>query len=77
MRLKGLGFMLSTQNVAQAFNQWVNPVALTPSSGSSASGSQSRFMLMATPLIVRSYIVYIALEIIYLVLIYLFFPETK
>lgn len=28
MRLKGLGFMLSTQNVAQAFNQWVDPVAL-------------------------------------------------
>lgn len=28
MRLKGLGILLSVQNVAQAFNQWVNPVAL-------------------------------------------------
>lgn len=28
MRLKGLGYMLSAQNIAQAFNQWVNPVAL-------------------------------------------------
>ncbi|VUC29053.1 unnamed protein product [Clonostachys rosea] len=28
MRLKGLSIMLSVQSVAQAFNQWVNPVAL-------------------------------------------------
>ncbi|OAA63401.1 General substrate transporter [Niveomyces insectorum RCEF 264] len=28
MRLKGLGILLSVQSVAQAFNQWVNPVAL-------------------------------------------------
>lgn len=28
MRLKGLSIMLGVQNVAQAFNQWVNPVAL-------------------------------------------------
>ncbi|KAK5168857.1 uncharacterized protein LTR77_006166 [Saxophila tyrrhenica] len=28
LRLKGLGILLSVQNVAQAFNQWVNPVAL-------------------------------------------------
>ncbi|GJN80089.1 sugar transporter [Purpureocillium lilacinum] len=29
MRLKGLSIMLSVQSVAQAFNQWVNPVALS------------------------------------------------
>ncbi|KAK3677010.1 hypothetical protein LTR78_003215 [Recurvomyces mirabilis] len=28
LRMKGLSVMLCTQNVAQAFNQWVNPVAL-------------------------------------------------
>lgn len=28
MRLKGLSILLSTQSIAQAFNQWVNPVAL-------------------------------------------------
>lgn len=28
MRLKGLSILLSVQSVAQAFNQWVNPVAL-------------------------------------------------
>ncbi|PSK37359.1 High-affinity glucose transporter [Elsinoe australis] len=28
MRLKGLSIMLSVQSIAQAFNQWVNPVAL-------------------------------------------------
>jgi len=28
MRLKGLSILLSVQFVAQAFNQWVNPVAL-------------------------------------------------
>ncbi|KAJ5611480.1 hypothetical protein N7528_008585 [Penicillium herquei] len=28
MRLKGLGIMLSVQSIAQAFNQWVNPVAM-------------------------------------------------
>ncbi|KAL2865085.1 putative MFS sugar transporter [Aspergillus lucknowensis] len=28
MRLKGLSIMLSVQSVAQAFNQWVNPIAL-------------------------------------------------
>jgi len=28
MRLKGLSIMLSVQSVAQAFNQWVNPLAL-------------------------------------------------
>ncbi|KAH8816080.1 general substrate transporter [Xylogone sp. PMI_703] len=29
MRLKGLSIMLSVQSVAQAFNQWVNPIALS------------------------------------------------
>ncbi|OQU94098.1 hypothetical protein CLAIMM_00510 isoform 2 [Cladophialophora immunda] len=28
MRLKGLSIMLSVQSIAQAFNQWVNPLAL-------------------------------------------------
>ena len=58
MRLKGLGYMLSAQNIAQAFNQWVNPVAL--------DAIQWKY-----------YIVYIVLEIVYLILVFLFFPETK
>lgn len=58
MRLKGLSMMLSVQSVAQAFNQWVNPVALA------AMGW-------------RYYIVYVAPLCGYLVLVYLFFPETR
>lgn len=50
--------MLSAQNIAQAFNQWVNPVAL--------DAIQWKY-----------YIVYIVLEIVYLILVFLFFPETK
>lgn len=58
MRLKGLSILLSVQSVAQAFNQWVNPVAL--------AHIQWKY-----------YIVYIVLLCMYLVLIFLFFPETR
>ncbi|CAK7212566.1 hypothetical protein SEUCBS140593_001546 [Sporothrix eucalyptigena] len=58
MRLKGLSIQLSVQSVAQAFNQWVNPVALASIAW-------------------KYYIVYIATIAMYLVLVILFFPETR
>ena len=58
MRLKGLSILLSVQSVAQAFNQWVNPVALAAIAW-------------------KYYIVYLVLIVMYLVLIWFFFPETR
>ncbi|OAA65646.1 General substrate transporter [Niveomyces insectorum RCEF 264] len=58
MRVKGIGLQLSITSILQAFNQWVNPVAL------SAIGW-------------KYYIVYVALDVMYFIIIFFIFPETK
>ncbi|KAJ0120015.1 hypothetical protein J7T55_000868 [Diaporthe amygdali] len=58
LRAKGLAIYLCVQQIANAFNQFVNPVALSAIAW-------------------RYYAVYIAVDCMYVIFIYLYFPETK
>ncbi|ETS76806.1 hypothetical protein PFICI_12193 [Pestalotiopsis fici W106-1] len=58
IRAKGLAIYLCVQQIANAFNQFVNPIALAAITW-------------------KYYAVYIAVDCVYVVLIYLYFPETK
>lgn len=75
MRLKGLGILLSVQNVAQAF------VSVTDNWNSSHTNNM-RQNQWVNPVALdaigwKYYIVYLVLQCVYLVLIVLFFPETR
>lgn len=58
LRAKGLAIYLAVQNMGNAFNQFVNPIALKAITW-------------------KYYAVYIGIDILYVILIYFYFPETK
>ena len=58
LRTKGLAVYITVQNLANGFNQFINPYALAA-------------------LTWRYYAIYIGIDILYVILIYFYFPETK
>lgn len=75
MRLKGLGILLSVQNVAQAFVSFTNIHTLFGSNEMTQNQWVNPVALDAIGW--KYYIVYLVLQCVYLVLIVLFFPETR
>jgi hypothetical protein len=93
MRLKGLGILLSTQNIAQAFvsrlaivrRRRLTPMTRTNGStqwllirlDGSSKDSPLHHSMWSADLLNHSYIVYIVLQCVYLTIIIFFFPETR